>query len=617
MLFALRLILLLLSASAAAQVQTEVLVIGGGTGGTAAAIQSARSGARTLLVEPTPMLAGMLTAAGVSCTDGNHDLTSGLWQEFREALYQHYGTRNLASGWVSHTCFEPSAADSILKAMARKEPLLQVRYGWYFSSVLKTGDKVTGAVFSNANNQEMRVMAAVTIDATELGDVFAAAGATFYLGMDSPQLTGEQEAKEKNNIIQDLTWAAVLKDYGAGADRTIEKPEGYDPAKYYCSCQEAPCPKGKPWNGTVQKMLDYARLTTKDGSLKYMLNWPIHGNDTYLDVVAMTEVQRIKAYGKAKNQTLGFIYFLQTTLGKKHIGLADDELDGGMALIPYHREGRRVKGIRFLALQHMRHPYNYSLYKEGISVGNYPVDHHHGQYPGVVPELEFPPVPAFNIPLGALIPEKVKGLVVCEKGISVSNLVNGSTRLQPVVLLTGQAAGILAAQAARQKTEPAQVKVRAVQQALLDAGAYLMPFTDVAAADPHWAAIQRIGITGILKGRGKPEAWANKMLFNPDSLVAYNELLKGLQEIAVFKKHLQQVQLKKDTTGLTIAGLVDLLQPVKQYVDTPYEADGLQMKSRIQKLVQQQFGFELLNDQKLNRRQVAFLVDQLLQPFLK
>ena len=86
---------------------TAILVIGGGTGGTAAAIQSARSGVKTILVEPTHMLGGMLTAAGVSCTDGNDALASGIWQSFREALHTHYGTKNLATGWVSETCFEP------------------------------------------------------------------------------------------------------------------------------------------------------------------------------------------------------------------------------------------------------------------------------------------------------------------------------------------------------------------------------------------------------------------------------------------------------------------------------------------------------------------------------
>ena len=40
--------------------ETDVLVIGGGVGGTAAAIQSARMNTKTILVESTTMLGGML-----------------------------------------------------------------------------------------------------------------------------------------------------------------------------------------------------------------------------------------------------------------------------------------------------------------------------------------------------------------------------------------------------------------------------------------------------------------------------------------------------------------------------------------------------------------------------
>ena len=44
--------------------QYDVVVIGGGPAGTAAAIASARGGARTLLVEQNGCLGGMLTMAG-------------------------------------------------------------------------------------------------------------------------------------------------------------------------------------------------------------------------------------------------------------------------------------------------------------------------------------------------------------------------------------------------------------------------------------------------------------------------------------------------------------------------------------------------------------------------
>ena len=510
-------------------IKTAVLVVGGSTGGTAAGIQAARSGASTVIVEQTAMLGGMLTAAAVSCTDGNDGLKSGMWQEFREALYKHYGTNNLGAGWVSNTCFEPHVGDSIFKAWAGNEKKLSVLYGWYFDKALTSMNKVIGAEFINTKGERLVVHATITVDGTDLGDAFASAGATFDVGMEAPGYSGEKEARQKNDIIQDLTWAAILKDYGKTANKTIAKPAGYNIAKYYCSTSDAPC-NDKPYKLNTQKVLDYGRLTTSDTlNAKYMLNWPIHGNDTYLNVVAIKPLWRQAAYKKAKEQTLGFIYFLQTELGFKNIGLADDEVNNGMAWMPYNREGRRVKGLVRLNINHIKTPYNYGLYKTGIAVGDYPVDHHHSQYPGKVPMIEFPKLPSFNIPFGALIPEKINGLIVCEKGISVSNIANGTTRLQPVVLLTGQAAGVLAAQCIAKKTAPRKVAVRAVQNELLKLKCYLLPYCDVAPGDAAWEVIQQAGALGIIKGVGKSVDWENKTFFYPDSSIKIVEIKRSLQ----------------------------------------------------------------------------------------
>ncbi len=527
----------------------QVLVVGGSTGGTAAGIQCAASGAHTVIVEQTNMLGGMLTAAAVSCTDGNDLLHSGMWQQFREALYAHYGTTGLESGWVSETCFEPHVADSIFKAWAANEKNLSVLYGWYFDKTLKSGNKVTGAEFINTKNERLIVHAKIVIDATDLGDVFANAGAAYDLGMDDPKQSGEKEAGGKNNIIQDLTWAAVLKDYGKDTDKTILMPPGYDAKKYFCSTADAPC-HDTPYPFSTQKVLDYGRLTSPDSAHpKYMFNWPIHGNDYYLDVVKMKPAEREAEYIKAKNQTLGFIYFLQTQLGFKNIGLANDEVNNGMAWIPYNREGRRVKGVVRLNINHIKNPYNYTLYRTGIAVGDYPVDHHHNQYPGKVPEIKFPKIPSFNIPLGALIPEKTDGLIVCDKGISVSNIANGCTRLQPVVLLTGQAAGILAAQCMIKNIQPRNINLRDVQNELLKNKCFLEPFCDVSPGDPAWEAVQRISAMGIIKGIGVSEGWENKTFFYPDSLMKYTELEQGLSSIKPDFMHIKTFLKYKTTSG--------------------------------------------------------------------
>ena len=515
----------------AQQQTTSILVVGGSTGGTAAAIQSARMGVPTVLVESTAWLGGMLSAAGVTATDGNHLLPSGIWEEFRQALYQHYGRKQLNTGWVSNTLFEPHVADSIFKAWAGKEKNLTVLYGWYFDSAFVQNGKIKSVRFINAQKKYWTIQAKIVVDGTDLGDVYANAGAGFDLGMESAAYSGEKEAPGTNNIIQDLTWAATLQDYGPNAsEKILIKKESFDwnsLKEFDCSTSNAPCPFGKPYEANTQKVLDYGKLPKG----KYMLNWPAHGNDYFIDGVNIKPIDREAFYLPAKKHTLAFVYYLQNILGFKHIGLDTTQFPSKdhLALMPYHREGRRLKGVVRLSLPHMHHPFDQeqALYRTGIAVGDYPVDHHHGKNPAA-PKIYFPGIYSFNIPLGALIPEKLNGMVVCEKGISVSNLANGSTRLQPCVLLTGQSAGALAALAVQSNLEPRQIPVRKLQTALIERKVFLMPYMDVAVNDPAFAAIQRIGATGVLKGLGKNEGWANKTYFQPDSLCKANSLIQDL-----------------------------------------------------------------------------------------
>ena len=67
------------------------VIVCGGAGGTSAAIQSARNGAKTLLIEESDWFGGMLTSAGVSAIDGNYKLPSGFWGEFKDSLVSESG----------------------------------------------------------------------------------------------------------------------------------------------------------------------------------------------------------------------------------------------------------------------------------------------------------------------------------------------------------------------------------------------------------------------------------------------------------------------------------------------------------------------------------------------
>ena len=200
----------------------------------AAALQSARLGARTIVAEPTPWLGGMLSAAGVSATDGNHRLPSGIWREFRQRIYAHYGgPEAVNTGWVSNTHFEPHVADRIFKEMAAAEPSLRVLFRHRFVDVVKEGGRVRGAVLEDlATGRRVEVRAKVVVDGTDLGDVLARAGAAFDLGLEADSVSGENAGiAASSDVVQDLTWCAILKDYGPGADRTIPRPAGLRPGR--------------------------------------------------------------------------------------------------------------------------------------------------------------------------------------------------------------------------------------------------------------------------------------------------------------------------------------------------------------------------------------------------
>lgn len=95
----------------------------------------------------------------------------------------------------------------------------------------------------------------------------------------------------------------------------------------------------------------------------------------------------------------------------------------------------------------------------------------------------------------------------------------------------GQAAGILAALAVKENRELREVTVREVQKVLLENGGYLMPYIDLPKDHPHFKALQRIGVCGILKGEGRSINWANETWFRKDEPVGVSELSQGLADL--------------------------------------------------------------------------------------
>lgn len=486
------------------ELTTDVLVVGGGTGGTAAAIQAARRGAQTILVSETPWLGGMLTAAGVAAPDGNElaAFQTGLWGEYvrslgatpleRSLLHQQPG--NLDNSWVSMFSYDPRLGAKIFAEWVSL-PNLKWISGQIPQEVCKTNNCITSVRFA-----DVIIKAKITLDATELGDLLALAEVPHRWGWELQSEFNEPSAPvTPNNLtqkypVQSPTWIVILKDFGNNEAPEIAAPPHDNPQQFI-----------KAWeNYGSEKFINYGRLP---GGL-FMINWPLHGNDYGQDLGRLINPEKRQEFlQESLWHTQSFARFIQTQLGRRY-GLAEDifpafGLGGGAyALHPYYRESRRLIGLVTLREQDILPATGgkvAALSKDAVALGNYANDHH---YPGI----DFPLQPKsirwggrwtgtpFTIPYGCLVPLATDGLLVCEKNISVSHITNGSTRLQPVVMNIGQAAGMAAALCVELGCQPRDLSVKLLQYALLEdtfAPAAIVPLFNLLPNHPDWLVWQR------------------------------------------------------------------------------------------------------------------------------
>jgi len=484
------------------QIQTDLLVVGAGIGGTAAAIQAARRGIRTVLVGETPWLGGMFTAAGVAAPDGNELAAwqTGLWGAFLRALRQRQ-TEGLSHGWVSLFTFTPSLGATILAEWAQALPPLTWITGQTPLAVLQSQQRITGVRF-----QDYQIEARLILDGTELGDLLALAEVPHRWGWEWQGEFNEPSAPIAANDlterypVQSPTWVFLMQDYGQDPAPRIEPLANYDPT-----------PFGDAWkNHGVERFLNYGRLPGN----QLMINWPIAGNDygQGMERLIGSDSAKRAFEQEAYEHSYQFATFLQRETGKS-LGLAQNAFPqiagraAGFALYPYFRESRRLRG-QVTITESMILPMaggtvaplpQLNGQVTAIAIGNYPLDHH---YPGV----EYPLSPKslkwggrwtgtpFALPYQALVPSEYRGLLVCEKNISVSHMANGSTRLQPLVMNLGQVAGLAAALCLAKNCDPQDLPVRELQEALLTeaiAPAAVIPLYNLPPDHPDWLTWQR------------------------------------------------------------------------------------------------------------------------------
>ncbi len=500
------------------ELTADVLVVGGGTGGTAAAIQAARRGAKTILVSEFSWLGGMLTSAGVSAPDGNELVAfqTGLWGAFLREL-QHRQLGGLDNSWVSFFSYDPRLGAQVFADWVQELPNLHWIAGQVPLEVFRQENCITGVRFA-----DFTVKAKITLDATELGDLLALAEVPYRWGWELQSEWGEPSAPTTTRVwgkqshtgnsllnalserypVQAPTWAVIMQDFGEPGAPEILAPPQEDLAQF-----------AGAWDGYgPEQFLNYGRLP---GGL-FMINWPQCGNDYGEGVGRLIESSssRRQFLQESRWHTQSFARFIQTQLGRRY-GLADQvfptthSLGGGAyALHPYYRESRRLVGLVTVREQDILPLPGGRVAPllvdaggvcEAIALGNYANDHH---YPGVNFPLKSKSIrwggrwtgTPFTIPYGCLIPAQIDGLLVCEKNISVSHIANGATRLQPVVMGIGQAAGMAAALCVTLGLNPRDLPVRNLQFALLQdqrARAAIVPLFNLPPNHPDWLHWQR------------------------------------------------------------------------------------------------------------------------------
>ncbi|MFT3784201.1 MAG: FAD-dependent oxidoreductase [Nibricoccus sp.] len=162
------------------QISADLCIYGGTAGGVIAAVQAARLGLRTVILEPGPKIGGM-TASGLGLTDLGHKAAiGGLAREFYRRVGKEYG---VSEAWT----FEPHVAYNIFVEWL-KEDDIEFYTREFVDSVEKEGKRVT-AVRTQAG---LVVRASMYIDASYEGDLMAAVGVNYTVGREGNAKYGEK-----------------------------------------------------------------------------------------------------------------------------------------------------------------------------------------------------------------------------------------------------------------------------------------------------------------------------------------------------------------------------------------------------------------------------------------
>ncbi len=471
--------------------------------------------------------------------------------------------------------FEPHIGQEALVALvndARRKGTIDFLMRSEIISVKKDKNTITGVTVRTSDNSRRNYSCKILIDATEYGDILPLAKTEYRIGNSTSKFINPEAMiqeitwtavlhKYNTGIPSYLKPNTPLAGYDL-AKRNYDSyvsVDGYNFKNTY----PVPMPVNLMTHNAYRGLPDSSNHYSYDASkehrqyiTKTSINW---GNDypgTYgwvngrrgLPVMYLEDKKvRLQIEREALIKTLHFIYFVQHELGENW-SVAEDEYNNRvlpeaarglprewqeivrrMPPIPYVRESRRIIGKHTLTSHELLH--NSLSYRDGqtshefsdaIAIGGYIIDLH-GANTDADMEWEFEekssttitnrPRGPFQVPMDILIPADTDGLIAAEKNLSMSRLTAGALRLQPITMMTGQAAGALAAVSAREGKQPRDVHPIAVQWELLNAGVdlSLCHYSDVPKESPVNKTIQLSNLYGLVDAEEYPHAPSYKI----------------------------------------------------------------------------------------------------------
>ncbi|RAV12501.1 FAD-dependent oxidoreductase [Paenibacillus contaminans] len=490
---------------------SDVVIIGGGTGGCAAALAAARMGKTVIMTEETDWIGGQLTSQAVPPDEHKWIEQFGCtrtYRQFRDGVRDYYrrnmpltpearANRNLnpGNGNVSRICHEPRTALAVLQEMLAPyvhNGSLVVLTNCVPTAAETEGDRVRSVTVRHTDiGGETVLTAPYFLDATECGDLLPLTGTEYVTGSESQRETGEPHALAGDADPMDMQAIThcFAMDYIEGEDHTIEKPRDYEFWRSY----QADFWPGKQLGMLVPHFISleptlysimpqdgmtdfwrYRRIIDKSNfapgtyaSDITLVNWIMH--DYWLGpVIDVSEEERQRHLEGARQLSLSFFYWMQTEaprpdgkLGYPGLRLRKDVVgtEDGLAKAVYIRESRRIRAEFTVLEQHIAAPCRGDQgampFHDTIGIGCYRMDLHPST--GQRTYIDSSTYP-FQIPLGSLIPVRMNNLLPACKNIGTTHLTNGCYRLHPVEWNIGEAAGYLAAYCLLNHVEPRQVR---------------------------------------------------------------------------------------------------------------------------------------------------------------